>query len=84
MTLNTIPQQQNKNVMKQNKEIWIVRIVMVLSLAIGYLLAYYFSNHINKWLFDMDMIESNNLVVFGISASLCLFIGGYIKGRLSR
>jgi hypothetical protein len=32
----------------------------------------------------MDMIESNNLVVFGISASLCLFIGGYIKGRLSR
>lgn len=66
-----------------NREIWILRIIMLLSALIGWLVAYFFGSSFNKWFFEMDLMD-NSYLIFGITASACLFIGGFIKGRMER
>jgi hypothetical protein len=53
---------------------------MLLALLIGYLTAKYFANSINHFL--MQDFISQQWLVFGLTASAVLFLGGYVKAKL--
>lgn len=65
------------------REIWIFRIVIILSLLVGYLVAYYFAASLNKWICKNDMVYEPWLI-FGIVTSACLFISGFINAKFRR
>lgn len=69
--------------MKKDKELWVLRLVIAASVLVGYLLAYYYSQSINKWFFKMDMVD-NSYLTYSMCISGCLFISGFVYGRLNR
>jgi hypothetical protein len=92
MTIKTIiPQQLKKTlVMKhltkwvytQNKDQIILIIALLMAALIGYFTASYFANTVNHYL--LQEVVDPWYLTFGTVASLVLFIGGFIKGRMKK